>query len=144
MATPARTSLSDLARGYRFPAVSFELTDDYVSRFLDAVEDASAVYRERGLAPPLAAAARGLGALLEVLELPDGTLHVGQEVVVRAGLPIGATVTLAGRVAERLERAGLIISVIEFELTPAGSDAAALTGRTTVAVPARSTSGGGS
>jgi len=144
MATPARTSLSDLPKGYRFPPISFDLTADYVSQYLDAVEDASAVYRERGLAPPLAAAARGLGALLEVLDLPDGALHVGQEVAVRAGLPIGATLTLAGRVAERAERAGLIISVIEFELTPAGSDVAALTGRTTVAVPARSTSGGGS
>ena len=141
MATPARTSLSDLPKGYRFPPVRFELTADYVSRYLDAVEDASAVYRERGLAPPLAAAARGLGALLEVLDLPDGTLHVGQEVAVRAGVPIGATLTLAGRVAERLERAGLIISVIEFELMPAGSDVAALTGRTTVAVPATSRDG---
>ena len=142
MASPARTSLSDLAKGYRFPPVRFELTAAYVSRYLDAVEDANTVYRERGLAPPLAIAARALEALLEVLDLPDGALHAGQEVEVRAGVPIGATLTLAGHVAQRVERAGLIISVIEFELMPAGSDVAALTGRTTVAVP--STSGGGS
>ena len=143
MAAPPRVSLSDLPKGHQFPSTTFQVTDDYVSRYVEAVQDANTVYRERGLAPPLAIAAKALGALLDVLDLPDGTLHVGQEVAAHAGVPLGATLTLAGQVTERLERAGLIITVIEFEVAPAGSNAAALTGRTTVAVPAHSTSGGG-
>ena len=135
MAVPARTLLSDLPKGYEFPATRFEATSEDVSRYLDAVQDANGLYLERGLAPPLAVAARALGALLEVMELPAGTLHTGQEVAARAGVPIGAALTLAGRIAQRSERAGLIISVIEFQVTPVGSDTPALTGRTTVMAP---------
>jgi hypothetical protein len=132
MAPPARTLLSDLPKGHQFPATSFQLTAEDVSRYLDAVQDANTIYLERGLAPPLAVAARALGALLEVVELPAGTLHTGQEAEAHAGVPIGGALTLAGRIAQRSERAGLIISIIEFEVTPAGSDTAAVTGRTTV------------
>ena len=136
MAAPARALLSDLPKGYRFPNVTFSLTEAAVSPYLEAVEDRNPLYLERGLAPPLAVAARALGALLDLIELPPGTLHAGQEVEVRGGVPIGAALALAGRIAQRSERAGLIVSIIEFEVTPEGSASAALTGRTTVMAPA--------
>ncbi|MEX0785473.1 MAG: hypothetical protein WD939_02440, partial [Dehalococcoidia bacterium] len=75
---------------------------------------------------------RALGALLDVLELSAGTLHTGQEIDVHAGLPIGTTLTLSARIAQRSERAGMVISILEFELTPAGSSEAALSGRSTL------------
>ncbi len=140
MAAPARTLLSDLPKGYHFPPATFTLTSEHVSRYLAAVEDTNALYLERGLTPPLAVAALALGALLERIELPPGTLHTGQEMEVHAGLPIAEELTLGGRIAQRSERAGLIISVIEFAVTPSGSAGAALTGRTTVMAPA--TAGG--
>lgn len=136
MTAPARVLLSDLPKGHQLPATTFELTTADVERYLAAVEDANAIYLERGLAPPLAVAARALGTLLEVVELPDGTLHTGQEVELHAGVPIGSALTLRGRIEQRYERAGLILSVIAFEVTPRGSDVAAITGRTTVAIPA--------
>ena len=141
MAAPVRALLFDLPKGYRFPETSFELTAEGVARYLEAVQDPSALYLERGLAPPLAVAARALGALLGMVELPAGTLHTGQELDGHAGVPIGAALTLTGRIAQRSERVGLIISVIEFEVTPAGS-AAAVAGRTTVLVPANGATGG--
>ncbi|OGO50919.1 MAG: hypothetical protein A2148_02155 [Chloroflexi bacterium RBG_16_68_14] len=143
MAVPARVLLATLPKGYQFPPTSLRLTVEDVSCYLDAVQDPNPLYLERRLAPPLAVAALALGSLLEVVELPAGTLHTGQEVEARAGLPIDAELTLAGRIGQRSERAGLIISVIEFELTAAGSDAAALTGRTTVLAPADVASEGG-
>ncbi len=136
MGAPARVSLSDLPKGFQFPITSFQLTAEDVSRYLDAVQDANAVYRELGLAPPLAVAARALGALLEVLELPPGTLHTGQEIEARAAVPAGASLALAGRIGQRSERAGLVISAIEFEVTLADASEPALTGRTTVMAPA--------
>lgn len=142
MAAPARTVLSDLPKGHQFPATSFELTAQDVSRYLEAVQDANAIYLERRLAPPLAVAAYALGVLLAVVELPAGTLHTGQEVEARAGVPIDAALTLAGRIGQRSERAGLIVSVIEFAVTPAGSDTVALTGRTTVMAPTSASSEG--
>jgi len=135
MPAPSRTLLTHLPKGHEFPRTAFDLTVQDVSRYLDAVEDTNVMYGERALAPPLAVAARALGALLDVLELPAGTLHTGQEVEAHAGVPVGARLTLGGRIAQRSERAGLVISVIEFEVTPAGSEAPALTGRTTVMAP---------
>ena len=137
----ARTSLPDLPKGYRFPDTNFELTAEHVEGYLAAVGDDNRLYLERGLAPPLAVAARGLGTLLELVELPAGSLHTGQEMEARAGVPIGAALTLSGGIAQRSERAGLIISVIEFEITPAGSTMAAVAGRTTVLAPADVSSG---
>lgn len=132
MAAPARTLLSELPKGHQFATTTFDLTAAAVSAYLDAVQDGNDVYAARGLAPPLAVAARALGALLEVMELPAGALHTGQEVAAHAGIPISATLTLAGRIAQRSERAGMVIAVIEFEVSVAGSGAAAVTGRTTV------------
>jgi len=132
MPPPAKTLLTDLPKGHQFPATTFVLTGDDIARYLDAVGDTNAVYAAIGCAPPLAVAARALGGLLDVMELPAGTLHTGQEVEAHATVPVGATLTLSGRIAQRSERAGLIIAVIEFEVTSAG--APAITGRTTVMV----------
>lgn len=132
MAAPARVPLTELPKDHQFPATAFSISRDDVTRYLDAVGDANAVYADRGLAPPLAVAARALGALLEVLDLPAGTLHTGQEVEAHEGVPVGATLTLSGRIAQRSERAGLVISVIEFDVTPERPAQPALTGRSTV------------
>ena len=136
MAVPARTLLTELPKGHEFSATTFSLARDGVSLYLDAVEDLNGVYLERGLAPPLAVAALALGSLLDVIELPAGTLHTGQEVDVHAGVPVDAPLTLTGRIAQRSERAGMVISVIEFDVTPEGSSSAALSGRSTVLVAA--------
>ncbi len=141
MGAPARALLSDLPKGFQFPETSFELTSEDIAHYLDAVQDANGIYSERGLAPPLAVAARALGALLEAMELPPGTLHTGQEIEPRAGVPIGASVVLNGWVAQRSERAGLVISVIEFEVTLAGARELALAGRTTVMAPKSAVAG---
>ncbi len=142
MAAPARTPLSDLPRGHQFPPTSFSLSAEDVSRYLDAVEDANPLYADRQLAPPLAVAALALGSLLEQVRLADGTLHTGQEMEARAPVSFGAALTLAGRIAQRSERAGMIISVLEFEVTRSGSDTVAVAGRTTVMAPADTSTSG--
>ena len=132
----ARTPLPDLPKGHEFPRTRFRLTSDDVAKYLEAVGDSNAVYVESGLAPPLAVAARALGSLLDTIELPGGTLHSGQEMNARAGVEIGSELELSGRIAQRSERAGMIISVIEFDVMVAGAAEPALTGRTTVIVTA--------
>ena len=134
MAAGSRTLLTDLPKGHEFPVTTFTLSREDVVRYLDAVEDANAVYLDRGLAPPLAVAAKALGSLLDVIELPAGTLHTGQEVDIHAGIPLDATLSLAGRIAQRSERAGMVISIIEFDVTPDGASSPSLSGRSTVLV----------
>ena len=137
MAAPAL--LSELPKGYEFQATGLQITAADILAYVGAVQDANSVYQDRGLAPPLAVAAHALGALLQMIELPPGTLHTSQQVESAAGVPLGASLTLSGRIAQRSERAGLIISVIEFEVTVAHALAEkmpALTGKTTVMAPA--------
>lgn len=143
MAVRTRTPLPDLPKGHRFPDIIFPLTAQNIARYLDAVEDANELYLERSLAPPLAVATLALGALLDFVELPAGALHTGQEVTSYAGVPIGATLTLAGTIAQRSERAGFVISIIQFEVTPAKAPGPAITGRTTLMSPVDASPAGG-
>jgi hypothetical protein len=131
---PSRLLLSALPKGHELTSARIDLTHDRVTAYLSATGDANALYRERGLAPPLAVAALALGALLEQIELPAGSLHASQEVDALGGVPPAATLMLRGRVAQRSERAGLVISVLEFEVAPEGGEPV-LSGRTTVMMP---------
>ena len=135
MATPSRTALSDLPKGHEFFPPPFDLTREYVDAYVSATRDSSTAYDEAGLAPPLAVAARALGALLAVVELAPGSVHTGQEIEMHTGVPMSANLTLSGRVAQRSERAGMIIAVLQFDVTANDGREPALTGRTTVMMP---------
>jgi len=134
MAVPARTIVFDLPQGHEFPKTSFTLSSAGLASYLAAVEDTNAIYRERGIAPPLAVAARAIRSLLDATELPAGTLHTGQEIESRRACPVDAPLTFSGRIAQRSLRAGLVISVIEFSIAAADGETL-LTGRTTVLAP---------
>jgi hypothetical protein len=130
MTAPARTSISAFPRGHEFPAAAFSLSADVVRAYLAAIGD-SCDYGDT--VPPLAAVALGLNALQEQIALPEGSLHTGQEVEDSAVVLAGEALTLTGRIAQRSERQGYVISVIEFEIaTDAG---AAIRARTTIMAP---------
>ena len=135
MPTPSRAILYDLPKGHEFPPTMFELSADYVGAYLAATQDSNSVYADAGFAPPLAIAARSLGALLEIVELPAGSLHTGQEVAVTAGVAIPTSLEWSGRIAQRSERAGLMIVALEFQVSEEAESAAILTGRTTIMMP---------
>jgi hypothetical protein len=78
--------------------------------------------------------ALGLNALQAHLSLPEGSLHTGQEVEHEAHVHVDDALTLTGRVAQRSERQGFVISVIEFEI--AGHAGVAVRARTTIMAPA--------
>lgn len=101
-----------------------------VRAYLAAVGDANDYH---GLVPPLAAVALGLAALQRQLSLPGGALHTGQEVEHLAPVRVGERLTLSGRIAQRSERHGAVISVVEFDLAARGDTA--LRARTTIIAP---------
>ena len=69
------SSLAELPVGHRFEPISFTVDADKTRAYLDATRDTLPLYEELNAVPPLAVAALALGALMEVIELPDGTLH---------------------------------------------------------------------
>ena len=131
MTTPARTSISAFPRGHEFPPASFSVSADRVAAYLRATGDDGDY---AGCVPPLAAVALGLAALQEQVSLPEGSLHTGQEVEHLAVAREDEELTFAARVAQRSERQGFVISVIEFEI--AGGASTAVRARTTIMAPA--------
>jgi hypothetical protein len=101
-----------------------------VRAYLAATGDTNAYGDE---APPLAVAALGLNALQEQISLPEGSLHTGQEVEHAAIARAGEALTLTGRIAQRSERQGYVITVIEFEV--ANASGVAIRARTTIMAP---------
>ena len=130
MTSSARTSIAALPRGHEIAPATFTLSDADVRAYVTAVGDANDY---GGHVPPLAAVALGLAALQEQLYLPEGSLHTGQEVEHAQAIPVRAELRLTGRVAQRSERQGFVISVIEFEIAHAG--ATAIRARTTIMAP---------
>lgn len=122
-----------LSRGHVFDPARVELPADRVRAYAQATDDGSA-YAAEGYVPPLAVAALALGRLLEQCALPPGSLHTGQEVEFHAAVRAGSVLTMTGEITQRSERAGMVISVIEFVV--GSDDGPVVTGRTTVMAPA--------
>ena len=131
MTTTPRTSIATLPRGHEFPPARFTLSAAEVAAYLAATGDGGDYGDET---PPLAVVALGLQALQEYLFLPEGSLHTGQEVEHRSPARTGDALTLTGRVAQRSERQGYVISVIEFEI--AASSGTCVRARSTIMAPA--------
>lgn len=132
---PASSSLPSIAtlpRGHVFPPGRVSLTPDAVAAYVGATQDGSS-YAASGGVPPLAVAALALRWLLEACSLPAGSLHTGQELEFRAPARPGEELTMTGAIAQRSERAGMAIVVVEFAVSRA--DGPVVTGRTTVMVP---------
>jgi hypothetical protein len=130
MTLPAPTSISAFPRGHEFPAARFVLPRAQADAYLRAVGDEGG-YGET--LPPLAVAALALNALQEQIALPEGSLHTGQEVEHFAAVRAGEPLTLTARIAQRSERQGYVISVIEFEIAAAAGTAVGA--RTTIMAP---------
>lgn len=131
MTPDARTSISAFPRGHEFPEASLALNAVDVRAYLDAVGDRNDY---AGVVPPLCAVSLALNALQEHIALPEGSLHTGQEVEHTAVVPMGQPLRLSGRIVQRSERQGFVISVIEFELMAASTPL--LRARSTIMAPA--------
>lgn len=127
-------SISAFPRGHEFAPATFTVTAAQAAAYLAATGDAGD-YRDA--LPPLAAVALGLGALQQHIALPEGSLHTGQEVEHERAAAPGAPLELRGRIAQRSERQGYVISVIEFEIAQAGETC--IHARTTIMAPAAAT-----
>jgi hypothetical protein len=126
----ARVSISALPRAHEFPTTRFTLSREQVAAYVRATGDRG----DYGEAiPPLAVVALGLNALQQQLSLPEGSLHTGQEVEHEREARPGETLTLTGRIAQRSERQGFVISVIEFEVSVGAR--VAVRARTTIMAP---------
>ena len=128
------TVLTDLAAGHTFPPIPFTIDAGQSRAYLAAAGDALTLYDETGFVPPLAVAALALGALLEHVSLPDGTLHASESLSFKSPVPAGAALECRATLAQRSQRSGWIVSGLDSDIVYNG--AVAVTARTTVLSPA--------
>lgn len=114
----------------------WEVADGEVRQYLAAVGDALPIYLDAGIAPPLLLAARVVGRLLELLSLPNGTIHSLQDVETVNPPAIGARVSARAIIDPMRERAGMRFLTVNYCVTDADSGADLQRGRTTVLLPA--------
>jgi hypothetical protein len=122
--------ITELAAGFAFEPVTFSVDVEKARSYREAVGDKLSFYDETGLVPPLAVAAIALGELLKSVSLPDGTLHVNESLSFRAAVQAGAMLECRAVLAQRSQRAGWIVSVLDSDILLDGRSA--LTARATV------------
>jgi hypothetical protein len=131
MTAVTRPPITSFPRGHTFARASFSLDAAAVRAYLDAVGDAN----DYGASiPPLAVIAFALRELQASVSLPDGALHTGQEVEHEAVVRVGAPLTMQAVVAQRSERQGFVITVVEIVVEQ--DRVPALRARTTIMAPA--------
>jgi hypothetical protein len=128
--------LPDLPAGHVFEPLTFSVDAARSRAYRQAVGDSLAVYDEQGAVPPLAVAALALGALLERVSLPEGTLHANESLQVHEAVPDGAELECSAQIVQRSVRGGRVVSVLLSEIKLDGRPA--VTTRATVIGPAAS------
>ena len=110
-----------------------------VEAYFSAVGDDTSSYREARGVPPMAVAGRTLGALVESLSMPPGSVHVGQELEFLHAVKMGQELACSVRLARESKRGGWRILVLEFSVDAEGE--VVLRGKTTVMLPLKEVSG---
>ena len=112
----------------------WELGHEFVEGYLSAVGDRSPVYVELEAVPPLALAARALGALLQVLSLPPGTVHAAQEMNCKELARLGDEVSCTARLSRAIRRGDWRFMSAEYVLCRADGEVL-LEGKSNVLIP---------
>ena len=129
------------APGQQLDLGQWAVGPDFVEQYLGAVGDGSSIYGELDVAPPMALAARALGALLQELALPPGTIHAAQELECRRMVRVGERVSCSAKLSRPLQRGGWQFVSAEFTLSGDNGEAV-LGGKSTVLIPPEEVTGG--
>ena len=129
---------SKLIPGQKISGQNYVLDADTVSRYIDAVDDRSRLYSEdkgRGLVPPMAVSALSLRGVINALEIPGGTLHVGQEFDFSRAIEVGESLECTATLTPNSVRGEWRFIVVEVEVDDS-KGRRVMDGKSTIMVPA--------
>ena len=129
---------SKLVPGQKISGRSYVLDVETVSRYIDAVDDRSRLYSEdnkRGLVPPMAVSALSLRGVINALEIPGGTLHVGQEFEFGRSVEVGESLECTATLTQNSVRGEWRFMVVEVEVDDS-EGRRVMDGKSTIMVPA--------
>jgi hypothetical protein len=107
--------------GHTFEPITFTVDAAKSRAYRDATGDDLPLYDSLDAVPPLAVAALALGALMEVIDLPDGTLHGNETLQAHAIVPAGAALSCVPTVTRNSTRAGMVFLTFEFVISHEGA-----------------------
>lgn len=102
--------------GHEFPPTSYKLGVSMVSTYLKAVDETTQLYRDIELVPPMAIAAYAMAALSQGISLPQGTIHVSQELEFMGTVSIRDTITCHAEVSRKQNRGRLHLMTIDLDV----------------------------
>ena len=111
----------------------WEITDDWLNDYLIAVSDAGVEYSRFGMVPPVAISSLLIGALLEKLGLPSGTIHSLQEIETTSPTLIGDLLRASAVTGQTRQRGNLKFVTVAYSVNNAVGEEVQV-GRSTVLV----------
>ena len=126
-------SFKQLPVGFEFPPISYELTEPVIGKYLEAVGEETDLLTS-GIVPPLAIAACAMTALSQSATVPPGSIHASQELEFLKVVPIGASISCGGKIAQKLERGSLNLVILEINVMNQAGEKV-MTGKATIAAP---------
>ena len=113
---------------------TWELTENWLDKYLLSVGDTSSEYIESKMVPAIAISALVIGALLETLKLPKGTIHSLQDIETIIPVSIGESVSGNAELSQTRQRGELKFITVRYLVNNAEGEAVQV-GRSTVLVP---------
>lgn len=126
-------SFKQLPVGFEFPPISYELSEPVIGKYLEAVGEETDLLTS-GIVPPLAIAACAMTALSQSFTVPPGSIHASQELEFLKMVPIGASISCGGKIAQKVERGSLNLVILEINVMNQAGEKV-LTGKATIAAP---------
>ena len=102
-------------------------------RYTDAVDD-RAIQSVRAIVPPMALAALSIRALLEQSGLPQGAIHVAQELSFSRAVAIGEALVASAEITSRGERQGWVLMGVALTVEDA-ANTRVMHGKATITFP---------
>jgi acyl dehydratase len=134
---------SKLATGQIVSQHTYLLDETLVREYVAAVQDDSDLPLTedgRKLAPPMSMAALSLRGVVQDLQIPGGTLHVGQEFEFASAVPVGTTLDCQATLAQNSVRGGMRIMVVNSTVHD-GDGNQVMSGKSTIMLPEELASG---
>ena len=102
---------------------TWELTGNWLDKYLLSVGDTSSEYIESKMVPAIAISALVIGALLETLKLPKGTIHSLQDIETIIPVSIGESVSGNAELSQTRQRGELKFIIVRYLVNNAEGEA---------------------
>ena len=127
-----------LSPGQEISSQTYVLDADTVSKYADAVDDQTQLLSSNdghALVPAMAVAALSFRGVLNGLQLPGGTVHIGQEFEFSKAVTMGETLVCNAKLLQNSVRRGFRFMVVHLEVNDDAGERV-MVGKSTITVPA--------